>query len=39
MAKLIMTVEKMKDRSLWLQKRQEGIGGSDISVIMGISPY
>ena len=39
MAKLIMTVEKMKDRSLWLQKRQEGIGGSDISVIMGLNPW
>ena len=28
-AKLIMTVEQMKDRDVWRQTRNLGIGGSD----------
>lgn len=39
MARLIMTVEQMKDRSVWLRKRREGIGGSDIAVILGLNPW
>ena len=32
MAKLIMTVEEMKDRQAWLKLRNSGLGGSDASV-------
>lgn len=39
MAKVLMTIKEMKDRALWLQKRKEGIGGSDIAVIMGLNPW
>lgn len=39
MAKLIMTVEQMQDEQAWLAVRNAGIGGSDIGVIMGLSPY
>lgn len=42
-AKLIMTVEEMKDRKEWEKLRNIGIGGSDASTIAGInrwkSPY
>ena len=39
MAKLLMTVEQMKDRSTWLKKRKNGLGGSDAAVIMGLTPW
>jgi len=39
MAKLVMTVEEMKDRQAWLQLRNSGLGGSDASVIMGLNPW
>lgn len=39
MAKLIMTVEEMKDRQAWLQLRNSGLGGSDASVILGVNPW
>ncbi len=38
-AKLIMTVEQMKDRSVWLETRNSGIGGSDAGAIMGMNPW
>lgn len=38
-AKLIMTVEEMKDRKAWEKLRNMGIGGSDAAVIMGLNPY
>ena len=34
MAKRIMTAEQMQDRDAWLALRNEGIGGSDASVIV-----
>ena len=39
MAKLVMTVEEMKDRKAWLKLRNSGLGGSDASVIMGMNPW
>jgi len=39
MAKLVMTVEEMKDRQAWLKLRNRGLGGSDASVIMGMNPW
>ena len=39
MAKLLMTVEQMQDREAWLQARNQGIGGSDASVIVGLNPW
>ncbi len=39
MAKLVMTVEEMKDRQAWLKLRNSGLGGSDASVILGINPW
>ena len=39
MAKLVMTVEEMKDRQAWLKLRNSGLGGSDASVIMGMNPW
>lgn len=38
-AKLIMTVEQMKDRDIWRQTRNLGIGGSDAGAIMGMNPW
>ena len=42
-AKLIMTVEEMEDRDIWMKLRNSGIGGSDAGVIAGLnrwkSPY
>lgn len=38
-AKLIMTVEQMKDRDVWRQTRNLGIGGSDAGAIMGMNPW
>lgn len=42
-AKLIMTVEEMKDRKAWEKLRNIGIGGSDAAIIAGLnrwkSPY
>lgn len=37
-ATLIMTVEDMQDREKWLEARKKGIGGSEISAILGINP-
>ena len=39
MAKLVMTVEEMRDRQAWLKLRNSGLGGSDASVIMGMNPW
>lgn len=39
MAKLIMTVEQMKDRDNWLKARSAGIGGSDASVVVGLNKW
>ncbi len=39
MAKLVMTVEEMKDRKAWLKLRNSGLGGSDASVILGVNPW
>lgn len=39
MAKLVMTLEQMQDRTAWLQLRNTGIGGSDAAVILGVSPW
>lgn len=39
MAKLLMTVEQMQDKDKWLEIRNTGIGGSDISSIMGMSKF
>lgn len=39
MAKLIMTVEQMTDRTAWLNQRNKGIGGSDAAPIVGLSPW
>ena len=39
MAKLIMTVEQMQDRDAWLKARNQGIGGSDASIILGMNPW
>ena len=39
MAKLIMTVEEMKDRDAWLKLRNSGLGGSDAATIMGLNPW
>ena len=42
-SKLIMTVEEMEDRDIWMKLRNSGIGGSDAGVIAGLnrwkSPY
>jgi putative phage-type endonuclease len=38
-AKLIMTVEEMKNHENWLKMRTAGIGGSDAGTIMGMNPY
>lgn len=38
-AKLIMTVEEMKDRANWLKLRNSGIGGSDAAVAVGLSRW
>lgn len=39
-AKVIMTVDEMqKDRKAWLEARRQGIGGSDIAVLLGISKW
>lgn len=38
--KLILTVEQAEaDRKIWEQVRNNGIGGSDVSVIMGLNPW
>lgn len=39
MAKLIMTVEEMQDRSKWLEMRKSGIGGSEAAAIVGLNPW
>lgn len=39
MAKLIMTVEEMQDRSKWLDMRKAGIGGSEAAAIVGLNPW
>lgn len=39
MAKLIMTVEEMQDRSKWLEMRKAGIGGSEAAAIVGLNPW
>ena len=39
MAKLVMTVDEMKNRNAWLELRNSGLGGSDAAVIMGINPW
>ena len=39
MAKLILTVEEMKDRAAWLKVRNTGIGGSDASVVVGMNKW
>lgn len=39
MAKLIMTVEEMQDRSKWLEMRKCGIGGSEAAAIVGLNPW
>lgn len=36
---LALTPEKRAKRFEFLQRRQEGIGGSDVPVIIGLSPY
>lgn len=39
-AKLIMTVEEAeKDHEAWARLRNQGIGGSDVAVIMGYNPW
>lgn len=38
-AKLIMTVEEMKDRKAWEKLRNIGIGGSDASIIAGLNRW
>lgn len=38
-AKLIMTVEEMKDRNAWLVSRGMGIGGSDAGAIVGVNKW
>ena len=38
--KLLMTVEDMqKNHDKWLAIRNNGLGGSDAAVIMGVSPF
>lgn len=37
--KLIMTVERMKDRDAWLRLRTLGIGGSDAGIIAGLNRW
>lgn len=29
----------MKDRTQWLEERRQGIGGSDVAAILGLSPW
>lgn len=38
-AKLIMTVDQMKNHDAWLNMRKQGIGGSDAGVIAGLNKY
>jgi putative phage-type endonuclease len=38
-AKLIMTVEEMKNRENWLKLRNSGIGGSDAAIAVGLSRW
>lgn len=38
-AKLVMTAKQMQDREAWLKVRNNGIGGTDASVIMGMSRF
>lgn len=38
-AKLIMTVEEMKDRKAWEKLRNIGIGGSDAAIIAGLNRW
>ena len=39
MAKMILTVEDAKDRDKWQAIRRQGIGGSDIAAILGLSKW
>lgn len=39
MAKLVLTVEQAKDREKWLAVRNAGVGGSDISAILGMNKW
>lgn len=39
MAKLIMTIDQMKDENNWLAMRTAGIGGSDAAVALGLSAW
>ena len=36
---LILSVKEAEDHEKWLAVRNQGIGGSDASVIMGLNPY
>ena len=36
---LILSVKEAENREKWLAVRNQGIGGSDASVIMGLNPY
>ena len=38
-AKLIMTVEEMKDHAKWLELRNSGIGGSDAATVLGLNKW
>lgn len=38
-AKLIMTVEEMKDQDKWLKLRNSGIGGSDAAAVLGLNKW
>lgn len=38
-SKLIMTIEAMQNEAAWLEKRKQGIGGSDASIICGFNKW
>ena len=38
-AEVILTVEEMQDKNLWLEVRNTGIGGSDAAVIVGMNKW
>ena len=36
---MLLTVEQSKDHGVWLEMRNQGIGGSDAGIIMGVNPW
>lgn len=37
--KLLLSTRQTKNKELWLKTRQQGIGGTDASALIGVNPY